>query len=115
MRLLVPAFAIAAIALTACGGDKNRSDKPTAPATPTGTQTRQQNPVPKTGAAKFSGQARRAYFQARRRCAGSTSSRVARRYEARSSDPVDAAVAYSERVYPPRFQEAALEGCLAGF
>jgi len=113
--VLVPALAIASVALTACGGDKNRSDQTTTPTTPTGTQTTQQNPAPKTGAAKFSGRARKTYFRAPRRCAASSPSRVARRYGAISSDPVDAAVAYSERVYRARFREAALEGCLAGF
>ena len=116
MRFLVVALATAALALAACGGDDNRSDRSTAPATTTGTTPpATQNSAPKIGSAKFSGRGRRIYLDSRHFCALSSPSRVARKYNALSSDPVDAAVAYSARAYRPRFQEAALEGCLAGF
>jgi hypothetical protein len=117
MRFLVVALATAALALAACGGDDDRSDRSTAPATTTGTTTppATQNSAPKIGSAKFSGRGRRIYLDARHFCALSFPSRVARKYNALSSDPVDAAVAYSAQAYRPRFQQAALEGCLAGF
>jgi hypothetical protein len=40
---------------------------------------------------------------------------VAKEYGGKPSDPISVADAYASQSYQPRFQAAALEGCLDGF
>ena len=71
-------------------------------------------PSPNTGAGNFTGQDKINYQNAKVACGTFSPQQVAAEFNAASSSPYDAAVAYSES-YGPNLRLAVFEGCLAGF
>jgi hypothetical protein len=126
---------VAAGLLSACGSNGDESDNRstttepkatvTTPTTATQrTSTTKKEPKPKprpkpsprpeTGAGKFTGQDKINYRNAKVACGTFSPQQVAAEFNAASSSPYDAAVAYSES-YGPNLRLAVFEGCLAGF
>src|SRR3954454_12593179 len=131
-RLLAVALVWAAAGPAACGGGGDSgSPPPKAPAGATAasgtgatgiakrkgrkTSSRPSVLAPKPGLPALSGQQQKSFAKARAACASQGVRGIARRYGSGSRNPVLLARAYAGRAFDPGVQQAAFEGCVAGF